>query len=130
MVVVGVEKWCLAVRWGMLAVLMVSFSLVGSLFLHFRTLVVCSFVFLGYAFAEVLEFFHILICFWCYLGLRGLAAVLLEWIDGHELGLLDLAQAWVLLVLVALNVGDWGSSSLLDLLYQRDADCGLLMWRS
>lgn len=107
--------------------LVVSLSLVGSLLLHFRTLVVCSFVFLGYTFAEVLEFLHILSCFWCYLGLCGLTAVLLERIDGHELGLLDLAQAWVLLVLVALNVGDRGSSSLLDLLYQRDADCGLLM---
>ena len=114
----------------MFAVLVVSFSLVRSPLLHVRTLVFCSFVFLGYAFAEVLEFYHIFICFWCYLGLRGLAAVLLEHVDGHELGLLDLAQAWVLLVLVALNVGNWGSSSLLDLLYQRDADCGLLMRRS
>jgi len=66
----------------------------------------CSFVFLGYAFAEVLEFLHISIGCWCYLVLLGLAAVLLERIDGHELGLLDLAQAWVLLVLVALSVGD------------------------
>lgn len=90
----------------MFGMLVVSVSLVRSSLLHFRTLVVCSFVFLGYAFAEVLEFLHILICFWCYLVLRGLAAVLLERVDGHELGLLDLAQAWVLLVLAALNVGD------------------------